>query len=421
MPEQEYSEIIEVSSTTPVWFTQNLLQTVLQKKYLDTSLRIVTLKVTDFGKGDNYVSQMKRVYVEYTKNDDKKSGHFLLKSCDDKDEFQYNILKEYNVYEQEMRMYDDILPKLTQILRESIDIEESHLFPETIAVFHDQGSILFEDLTKTNFIMEDRLKGLNLQKAKLLLSSLAKMHAASAVLNEREPNIFKNCDRGMFNRYTRGFSTFTETAVKMCGEMVSGWEGFEHIGEKILKIVPHFMEYTERVYDVDFNHLNVLCHGDFWTNNSLFRYVKGDTEPSDCILIDFQFCCWGSPAIDLFYFFTTSLQKDLLMRTDELVQHYYYEVSDTLRKLGFSGKIPSLMEFRSQLMLKSFNNFSISITTQPVVLNPDTKDADFHAIMKVDERGMRFKHLVFSNPALQENLKIMLPVFDRMGLFELQD
>ncbi|KAL5292055.1 hypothetical protein ACFFRR_011074 [Megaselia abdita] len=420
MVEQKDSGNIEISPTTPEWFTQNVLEEVLQKKYSDKGLKIVKLKVSDFGKGDNYASMMKRVYVEYIHRGENNSGDFLLKSCYENDEFLNNILSQYNVYNLEMRMYDEILPKMTQLLRESKDIEQHSLFPETIAVFHDKGSILFEDLTKTNFVMEDRLKGLNLQKAKLILTRLAKMHATSAVLNEREPNIFKGCDRGIFNRHTRAFSPYFETVVKICGEMVSKWEGYEHIGEKILKIAPHFMEYTERVYDPEPNQLNVLTHGDLWTNNTLFKYVNGETEPSDSILIDFQFCSWGSPASDLSYFFNTSLQRDLLLRTDELIQHYYYDLSDTLRKLGFLGKIPSLTEFRSQLMLKSFSNFTISITSQPVMLNPDTEDADFHAVLKVDERGMKFKRLLFSNPVLQENLKIMLPVYDRMGLFELQ-
>lgn len=421
MSDQNNSENAEISSAAPDWFTQKLLENVLQKKYLDSSLRIVKFKVQNFGKGDNYVSQMIRVYVEYTKHGAKKSGDFLLKSCYEADEFHNNILKQYNVYEHEMRMYDEILPKITKLIRESKEIEQSPLFPETIAVFHDKGSILFEDLTKINFVMEDRLKGLNIQKAKLLLTSLAKMHAASAVLNEREPNIFKNCDRGIFNRHTRAFSPYFDTVVKICGEIVSGWEGYEHIGKKILKIAPHFMEYTERVYDHDSNFFNVLCHGDLWTNNSLFRYGKGDTEPSDCILIDFQFCSWGSPAIDLSYFLNTSLQIGLRLRTDELIQHYYYELSDTLKKLRFSGKIPRLTELRSQLILKSFSNFTFSITSQPIMVNPITEDADFSALMKVDERGMKFKHLLFSNPVVQDNLKLMLPVFDRMGLFELQD
>lgn len=410
----------KASSTSQDWFTESLLESTLQKKYSDVTLRILKLKVTNFGKGDNYISEMKRIYVEYTRNGHKESGHFLLKACFEQDEFLNNILKQYNAYELEMRMYDDILPKLSQLLKEAEDIEHSPIFPETIAVFHDKGSILFEDLTKANFVMEDRLKGLNLQKAKLLLSSLARMHAASATLNEREPNIFKNCDRGVFNRHTRAFSSFFETAVKICGEMVSGWEGFEEIGKKILKIAPHVMEYTEEVYDSDANFFNVLSHGDLWTNNALFRYEKGDTEPSHCILIDFQFCCWGSPAIDLSYFLNTSLEKDLRPRTDEFIQHYYYELSDTLRKLQFSAKIPSLIELRSQLILKSFSNLTVSMTSQAIMLNPDTDDADFHAVLKLDERGMKFKHLLFSNPALQENLKLMLPVFDRMGLLDIQ-
>lgn len=409
------------AQNTPEWFTKDLLENVLRRKFMDNELQIVKLVVLDFGKGVNYISLMKRVEIQFTTSSEGlKSGHYLLKSCFDKDIFSYNLLKEYNVYAHEMRMYDEILPKLTEIIKTTDDADSYSMFPETIAVFHEHGSILFEDLTKKDFVMEDRLKGLNLHQTKMLLKKLSRMHAASVVLKEKEFSIFDNCDKGLFNRHTRGLAPFFETNTRICGEIVSKWSGYEEIGKKILALVPKVMEYGERVYDPEPDFLNVLNHGDLWVNNLLFKYSHGSAAVYDCMLIDFQFSSWGSPAIDLFFLFSTSLQKDVRGKFDELIQYYFLEISYTLKKLKFFGKVPTLMEFRRQLALKSWNRFIISVSPQAVILNPDTEDADFQGLVKTDEKGMKFKKHIQSNPVLQENLRISLPVFDKMGLLDLQ-
>lgn len=52
------------------------------------------------------------------------------------------------------------------------------------------------------------------------------------------------------------------------------------------------------------------------------------------------------------------------------------------------------------------------------MLNGDSTDADYNSLMGEDERGMRFKSRLYDNPVVQENLKHLLPLFDRRGLLE---
>jgi hypothetical protein len=52
------------------------------------------------------------------------------------------------------------------------------------------------------------------------------------------------------------------------------------------------------------------------------------------------------------------------------------------------------------------------------MINEDSTDADFEALMGEDERGVNFKKIVFSNPKLQPILKQLLPAMDRKGIFD---
>lgn len=56
--------------------------------------------------------------------------------------------------------------------------------------------------------------------------------------------------------------------------------------------------------------INVLNHGDYWINNMMFLYEGEETvNPQDIRLVDLQLVRYSSPALDLQYFMTTSVQQ----------------------------------------------------------------------------------------------------------------
>jgi len=86
----------------------------------------------------------------------------------------------------------------------------------------------------------------------------------------------------------------------------------------------------------------------------MFQYDE-QGHPINAVLIDFQFSVWNSPAIDLHYFFSTSIQDHLRWKHQpELVQFYYYRLVESLKKLQYSRRIPSLFEFQLQFRARSF-------------------------------------------------------------------
>jgi len=64
---------------------------------------------------------------------------------------------------------------------------------------------------------------------------------------------------------------------------------------------------------------------------------------------------------------------------------------------------------------------TVSLTSQAIMLNDQTADADFNALMSNDERGRSFKKVTYNNKKLREILKYSLPIFNQCGLLDVQD
>lgn len=79
------------------------------------------------------------------------------------------------------------------------------------------------------------------------------------------------------------------------------------------------------------------------------------TSIENVILIDFQYACWTSPAIELHYFLNTSLQESLRPgRFDELISVYHAHLIECLKRLDYEKPIPNFDQFKKQYRDKSF-------------------------------------------------------------------
>lgn len=351
------AEVSEISGA-PDWLTQRYLQNALQQFHRDSNLRIVALDGRPaLGRGENYGGVLTRIKAEFISGDgNSQIGHYIIKTTYESNEFARKVMEPYDIFNREMSIYEQILPKLKALLLEIGDSEQ--LFAETMSVDYDRSALIFEDLSMRGFVMPERLLGLDLNLARLVLRKLAKMHATSAVLNERELGALETYDRGMFNRHTDNYAPIFEGMIQAASRCVAQWPGYEHYAEKLNDLVPVYMELGKRVFDVSAG-INVLAHGDLWTNNVLVKYNEATAQPEDVIIIDFQYAAWGSPAIDLFYFLNSSLQLDFhLHHQEELIEYYFKIFSDTLRKLRYKSHIPSLHNFHLQLKEKSFYGMS---------------------------------------------------------------
>lgn len=199
--------------------------------------------------------------------------------------------------------------------------------------------------------MVDRQIGLDMQHTKSILEKLAKFHAASAVCYERHGPYSEKFDEGMYSKNSReSLEPMMNDHFDVFLDALRSWPfGGEYI-EKFKtwkgKLFSSMMEAVERTE----NTFNVLLHGDLWCNNAMFRYDDANNI-EEVMLIDFQLCFWGSPAIELNYFIMSSVNSEIRQpQFDYFVKYYHDKLTENLKLLRYPQKFPSLKELQLEML-----------------------------------------------------------------------
>ena len=83
------------------------------------------------------------------------------------------------------------------------------------------------------------------------------------------------------------------------------------------------------------NHVEVISHGDYWVNNLMFKYENRSPEPTAVRMLDFQFCRYLHPAIDVAQLIFTCTTKQLRkICLHALLSDYHKTFRYTMRELG---------------------------------------------------------------------------------------
>ncbi|KAH8414014.1 hypothetical protein KR222_001940 [Zaprionus bogoriensis] len=414
MPEQTIQEF----HAAPAWLTREYVEQKLREYLKDEKLQLEQLHIKPAtANGENYASVMTRINLEYK---DRKLVHqratFLVKTTfADKDPAAY-ILEPYGIYVREMNMYENVLPKLAKILRDELGDSRKY-FAATMNVDRERDSIIFEDMSLEKYFVADRIQQLDLEHTQLVLEKLAAFHAASAVLSEREPGIFaEKYDRCFFNRHTRGYTPIMQNMLKaLIQSLEDEPELYRKYGEKLKGVVENIMEYGERALEYKKGDFVTLCHGDIWTTNIMFHNNQ-DGKPDNVIFIDFQFSVFNSPAVDLQYFFSTSLQDDICQI--EMVQFYHQKLVEALKKLKFKGRIPSLFDFQLQFQARSFYAVFSTFAFLPAMLKTGSEEFSIERAASFADSDAAVRVSLFKSEQMRKKTRKVLPIFDRKGLFD---
>ncbi|KAH8283834.1 hypothetical protein KR054_002980, partial [Drosophila jambulina] len=404
------------SEMAPEWLTSEYLEAALCQHYQETHLKLESLELTAaLGKGENYGAILTRICVKYTIDLDSKLEYLIAKTKLEDEDVETREKKEpYNTYNRELEIYEQVLPQLQNLAGEQ-------LCPRVLHIDRQRGALLMEDLTHRGYVMAPRLERLDEHHVVLVLKKLAKLQAASAVLNENLKGTSQSLakyDRGFFNCYTESYSSYFLGCLKACANYLRTQPGHLGHAQRLEELAPHYMGLGLRCFRPEVGHINVLTHGDLWTNNMMFKYEAG--VPCDVLLLDFQYAFWGSPTLDIHHLLNTSA-LDLVRTVFQVeMRNIYHEVFvRELGRLGFKGqRLPSRKQFHLESEQKRFYAVHCGLLLQPVLLNTDETDADFGALLSDQPRGMDMKRRLYLNPKIQDSIRQLVGEFELEGLLD---
>ncbi|XP_037797735.1 uncharacterized protein LOC119592916 [Penaeus monodon] len=316
--------------------------------------RLVSFAVQECTKkGDNYATLVARVIVNYTLCETDHKASYVVKY----NPRHFKAFEKFAsvMFRKETLFYQYLAQEIQSQLQEAgqTPLRVPRCFHTSLKI--NQEVIFLEDLQLRGFRMFDRKKGMDVAHTKLVLEELARLHAASYLLKAKIPDLAEKypvlsldwlnyADEArdvMFKTFSKQMDTVKDMLNKVGGyEVAENW--LSRNRERVLEILDIS---SERVPPFD-----VLCHGDCWNNNMLFRYNEEEV-PVEVMLLDLQMCRQTSLATDLTYLFHTSLEGHVRKTNVETFLDTYFSAF-----LGVTEAGKTAMPFSRQELRQEYKN-----------------------------------------------------------------
>ncbi|XP_076031831.1 uncharacterized protein LOC143019744 [Oratosquilla oratoria] len=287
--------------------------------------------------GDGLASQVTGVLVDYqSAGRDHQVSYVAKINKPSKHTDTVHLLREY--FEKEQGFYTEIVPVLNEELRRA-GLRSLNI-PRCLFIQSKKGEevIFLEDLRERGFKKRDCRQGLDEAHCNLVFGELARLHAASVLLQEKSkvdllesyPYLF-DC----FEKEDFPYESYHDILGGVIGgigeatQKIGGYEKVAHYIKEVLK--PQIISlYREGIQNTS---IKALVHSDSWVNNFLFRYNE-DGVPEEVVIIDFQFVRRSSPTVDIICVLCTSTERDFRHTHRSKILRAYYEVFKGVLQAG---------------------------------------------------------------------------------------
>ncbi|KAF2358972.1 Protein of unknown function DUF227 [Trinorchestia longiramus] len=389
-------------------------------------------EIIDFcSKGDNYACFVTSVKVIFLLGGEEKTETYITKINHGNEQGDFEQFSAV-MFRKEGKFYTSLVPAMNEELQ-NLGLSALKFASCYLVSSEPRKEILFfEDKRKMAFKMADRMVGLDDLHVISVVTELARLHASSTLVKENLGEE-KFCEKYDFlgdffteditntkdGSFADAFSGYLETGSKIAGKVA----GYEQVSAALAAMAPTCFETLKKVTTESDPKFRVVNHGDCWNNNLLFRYEDGQVV--DVCLLDLQICRHASLALDLNYFFFTSLNGDTRKKGLKSYLAAYYnafkEVYDAAKKpMQFT-----LDELHKEYINKLKFGLFMSLMVTPIVVMQAVDAPDFTEMSddSLEEKMAKFRELVLSmietSPILRPRV---LDMFDEMvehGVFEI--
>ncbi len=234
--------------------------------------------------GDNYASEMAKCDITAQVEGKKKEYHWMVKMSPVITSFG----KGMHMEEKEIMYYSSMFSKYNEMAEKKGATYRINNIPAPYTEFHQDEEnkrciIAMENLQYHGYRdAPNKKKGLSLAHAKLALEEIAKFHAFGySYINSypggteegrKKNKIFTTCY--LFDEQTEGGKNLLTNMTANTSRVV---KLIEEPGQNLTDIYEKFHadnnvpEYNRRVFSPNKEGFNVICHGDLWFNNMLFK------------------------------------------------------------------------------------------------------------------------------------------------------
>ncbi|TMW46501.1 hypothetical protein DOY81_008416 [Sarcophaga bullata] len=338
--------------------------------------KIVSFDITDIicsagsSSGDNYMSVVKRLQIQglsnnndYSKRKNKCKKMSLILKRQIPSLSRRQLYRCDEAFNNEIKAYNHVVPLLEQYMTEKV-------FPTCFLAGHDDKGdiIVLEDLKEIGYCMHNRLASLDLKYCELVMKQLAKLHAASITAKQLDNEIFQDkCKQIDEIVYCKGAEEFYRNILdssiqeSLNSLRTSNIDGTLTEPIRLIeKLQCKLFNQIQSCITTRREHMNVMCHGDLWVNNIMFKSSVASTissycqhsgqsnfTPCDVKFFDLQAMRYTSPVFDILHFIYTSTKRDLReCYTKHLLETYCLALSADLEK-QFEHSLSELDTLRS--------------------------------------------------------------------------
>ncbi|KAM3958718.1 uncharacterized protein ACR2FA_007238 [Aphomia sociella] len=281
------------------------------------------------GKGESYVANTFRVVITEV-NDEKNIFKCIVKTLVNTERRELF----HKLHKREVAVYSDIVPVFNKI-QKLVNTIDKVILPECLLSCAEEKKevIILEDLIEDGWSPESRLsrfEELDYMQVNTVLTELAKFHALSFVFEKRIPEEFLNVKSRFEDLlHNDGFLSqsklinYFHDSFESSLKLVNDAEAKRMLSEIQPKILNILRMYTRP------GKYNVLCHGDCWINNMLFKYEEN--KPTRVCFLDFQAVRYASPVTDIIYFLCLCTNSTFRSKHfDALKADYYNTLKSSL-------------------------------------------------------------------------------------------